>query len=152
MRHRVFGVILAGAMSLAATAAAGQSGAWEGPYVGAFAGTISFPSPIVGVQGGYAFEVADNVYLGPEVDAFYVTSTGMGAVSGTARLGLALSDAFEIYGRAGGFAFGNGDTGWLVGGGAEVKVTDSISLFGGVDRYDCGCVYNVARAGVQLSF
>lgn len=143
-------IALAAGLGLAATGV--QAGEWEGPYAGAFVGYLSFPSLITGVQGGYAFEVADGVYVGPEVDAFYIWNMGEGAASAAVRAGFELSEDVLIYGRAGVFAFTSGSTGWLAGGGAAIAVSDSVSIFAGADRYDCGCVYTVARGGVQLSF
>jgi len=150
MKFSVKSVLLSTALALAATAA--PAGEWEGAYAGTFLGHISFPSMIVGAQAGYAFEIDDGIYLGPEVDSFYIASTGALAGSATARLGAALSDEVLLYGRAGVFGFTGGTTGWLAGGGAEVSVGETMSLFAGADRYDCGCVYTVLRAGVQMRF
>jgi hypothetical protein len=150
MKQGVKTILLSTALALAATSA--QTGDWEGPYAGAFLGYISFPSMIAGAQAGYAFEIDEGIYLGPEVDSFYIASTGALAGSATARLGAALSDEVLLYGRVGVFGFTGGTTGWLAGGGAEVSLGDSMSLFAGADRYDCGCVYTVMRAGVQMKF
>ncbi|GGD34336.1 outer membrane protein [Sinisalibacter lacisalsi] len=150
MKPLIKTILLSSALALAATTA--PAGEWEGAYAGVFVGHISFPSVIAGTQAGYAFEVTDGIYLGPEVDAFYITSTGELAGSATARMGVELSDDLLVYGRGGVFAFSGGSTGWLAGGGAAVTVNDSLSLFAGADRYDCGCVFNVLRAGIQMNF
>jgi opacity protein-like surface antigen len=150
MKLKLKTILLSTALALAASTA--QAGEWEGPYAGAFLGYISFPSMIAGVQAGYAFEIDEGIYLGPEVDSFYIASTGALAGSATARLGVAVSDEVLLYGRAGVFGFSSGASGWLAGGGAEVSLTDRVSLFAGADRYDCGCVYTVVRAGVQMRF
>lgn len=143
-------LLLGAGLGLAVGAA--QAGDWEGPYAGAFAGWISSGGGVAGAQAGYAFEIGDGVYAGPEVDGFYIADMGEAAGSAALRIGVQLSEDILVYGRAGGFALTNGDTGWLIGGGAAAAVDDSVSVFAGADRYDCGCIYTVVRGGVQLKF
>jgi len=150
MRSNLAVTVLCAGLGLGAAAA--QAGDWAGPYAGAFAGWISTGGGVAGAQAGYAFEVGDGIYVGPEVDAFYIANMGEAAGSAAVRLAVELVDDVLVYGRVGGFALTNGDIGWLVGGGAAAQVSESVSVFAGVDRYDCGCVYTVIRGGAQIHF
>jgi len=108
---------------------------WSGPYVGAYGGAILFPpgDPIyqVGLQGGFNF-VRGRFLVGAEAYGEYRISSGFGnhwSAGVNGRVGAVLGERVLVYGEAGaGWAQPVGAV-WTAGGGVELGLRDSLSLF-----------------------
>lgn len=116
---------------------------WTGFYLGANAGgefTGENTNGVVGGVAGYNFEVTDGIVAGVEGRADYVFNGDFnaGEYLALARVGVTPTDAVLIYAAAGaGYrdTSNNGDSEggiYAVGAGAEVAVTDSVSVRGEV--------------------
>lgn len=112
---------------------------WEGGYIGAFAGGTGFVHSDntygqVGVRAGYNFLLSESILAGIEADAVYLNGTNgvFKQALASARLGFLATDSLWLYGRGGvGFeynSYGDSTAVYGVGIGAELAVTDSISL------------------------
>ncbi len=125
---------------------------WAGPYVGAYGGyTFGLLGPSAGAQAGYNF-VNGNFLTGVEVQAG--VAIGGPAFEGwtNGRVGAVLGSNFLLYGEAGIGMIGLGDQFlWAAGGGAEVALGRSVSLFAEAkvlgDFGDC-CAY-VGQGGLN---
>ena len=145
---------------------------WTGFYVGANAGaefTGENTNGVVGALAGYNFAVSDGIILGVEGRADYVFNGDFnaGEYLALARVGMTPTDSVLIYAAAGaGYRDtsndGNSEGGiYALGGGAEVAVTDAVSLRGevlgigflgdGLDG-DNGLAAAKATAGVLFHF
>ena len=146
-------LLLAAGLALAAPAA--QAADWEGPYVGAYAGTVNWNNFIVGAQAGYNFSIGDGVYAGVEADAFWVVGGTNYLGSASARLAFEAAPDVLLYGQLGLARSSNGFNYWLAGAGMEYAVTDEVSLRAGVERLDRfgppGAIW-VAKAGLTYRF
>jgi opacity protein-like surface antigen len=132
---------------------------WAGAYVGTFTNPVFRFNPWTfgflqsGVQVGYNF-VNGNLLFGIEgqVHALYTPSPFMfGAVEGvlTARLGAVIGEQTLAYAETGVlFSPATSTTVFLTGGGLEVGLGESVSLFGEAKAFFC-CG---TTRGIQFSF
>jgi outer membrane immunogenic protein len=168
-------------MAPAAAAVVAPTTSWAGPYVGANVGygwgTVTpggdLSGGMVGGQIGYNFYLSDNFVLGVQGDVDWANQTGAGATINwlgavTGHVGFAW-DAFMPY-VLGGVAFANNtmagttntQTGWTVGGGAEVMLADNLSAFAEYRYSDYGTASyggvnesltdNTVRVGLNFHF
>jgi hypothetical protein len=112
---------------------------WEGGFIGVFAGGTELVHSgntygQVGVRAGYNFLLSESILAGIEGDAVYLDGTNgvfkQALVS--ARLGFLATDSLWLYGRGGvGLeynSYGDSTSVYGVGIGAELAVTDQLSL------------------------
>jgi hypothetical protein len=137
-----------------------QSGAagfsWAGSYLGLYTGWLFTPLGTVdriGGQAGYNF-VRGRFLIGIEGHGGAIFTVGPGAaeVELSARLGAILRSRFLLYGEAGiGMVADQGT--YTFGGGVEVAVGDSFSLFAEAKRFGTfasGCCNNTVQLGLNF--
>jgi opacity protein-like surface antigen len=111
---------------------------WSGPYVGAIVGfnALGIAYPFDGVQFGYNFLFRGNMVAGIEVQTtHYMGPTPNVGASLNGRLGFVTGDRVLIYGEAGIGVWTVAPVGiFSLGGGVEIAVTSTASLFGEVKR------------------
>jgi outer membrane immunogenic protein len=145
---------------------------WTGFYVGANAGgefTGENTNGVVGALAGYNFAVTDGVVVGIEGRADYVFNDDFnaGEYLALARVGVTPTDSVLIYAAAGAGYRNTSNDGdseggiYAVGGGAELAVTESVSVRGEVLGIgflgdglngDNGLVAAKATTGVMFHF
>ena len=109
---------------------------WAGPYVGAYGGAFFELDPIsrefwvFGGQAGFNIRFGGATLAGVELRAGLIDDGGVvfeAALSG--RLGVVLGDKVLLYGEAGVWFVAPSVFLWTAGGGVEVGLSNSVSLF-----------------------
>jgi opacity protein-like surface antigen len=131
---------------------------WAGPYVGAYGGFVFGPGAIqAGAQAGYNF-VSGGFLGGIEIQAgVFAPIPGVTFEADlNARVGAVLGGNFLLYGEAGvGWLAAPGAFIYTFGGGAEVAVGTSVSLFGevkGLGAFGGGCCIITVQGGLNYHF
>lgn len=123
------------ALALAVSAGAVNATDWSGPSIGAYYGidVNGFGSNFYGVRGGYDWSNGNFVY-GGELD---IATNGSGSVlyQIDGRAGMAVGNSALIFATLGGLRAVSGNTLWEIGVGAEVALSDKISLRGDYQYY-----------------
>jgi hypothetical protein len=149
---------IAGAALLAATVASSAQAAGEGRVevrggIAWFNGFgASGSEAVIGVAGGYDFDLGDTVFAGVEGSADKVLATGSEVLWGVGgRLGAKVGDSTRLY-VAGGLGFGGGDTSPYGGVGVQQKFGGN--FYGKIEyrRYFDIIDVNTAAVGVGLTF
>lgn len=145
--------LLAAALGL--TASAAMAGDWAGGYVGAYGAYTDTSHFGIGTQLGYSFDLGGGFYAGPEADLLYIPDTSSEVGEINARFGYALTPDLLAYGTGGLATNFSGTNAWVIGGGFEYMMMDSLSLRVGGERYQTfggGVVNYVAKAGLAWHF
>jgi opacity protein-like surface antigen len=127
---------------------------WAGPYVGAYGGYLFGPNFFqIGGQAGYNF-VSGGFLGGAEIQAGAIIAGGV-AFEGNlnARIGAILGSNFLLYGEAGVGTFAFTTFTYTFGGGVEVGVGSSTSLFvetKGLGAFGGGCCAITVQTGVNF--
>ncbi len=122
---------------------------WEGPYIGAFVGYHS--APLIGGEIGYNFLPSEMLLVGVNASGF-LDSTGDSELWLDGRIG-GTFDQVALY-ASGGLGLYNLSTAlWRVGVGAEIAVTDSVTLNAqvGVDEV-IGALPTIPYANIGVRF
>ena len=110
--------------------AAVMASGWDGGYIGVDAGVYTPPTGVQGdVFAGVNMTVSESFLIGAEASVgIYNNLPGLGVeLTGSVRGGFIVSDAVLLYGKLGG-AYDFPGTRIFVGGGAEFKVMDSMTI------------------------
>lgn len=107
------------------------------PYVGTYAGTHTYQGNTFGVIGatiGVDTFVSDDVLIGLELDARrFQINPSFSELFFAGRIGYQFEDMALLYLRAGPGTFDFSQAIYTIGGGAEVSLTDHVSLRGQVE-------------------
>jgi opacity protein-like surface antigen len=135
--------------------AAAASFNWEGAYVGGFLGAYpTFGSATIGGEVGYNTVVNSNILLGVEGSGlFYLDGSGDSEFFVHGKAGVTL-DKVALYGISGIGTYNFGSiTLWDIGAGAEVALTDHLTLDGQLfGREEVGFVPDVPHIQVGLRY
>lgn len=126
---------------------------WAGAYAGAYGGAILGDAYQAGLQGGYNFTTGAFLYgveaqLGTAFSGGFVLEADLNG-----RAGLVFGDNFLGYGEAGvGYLGGGNGYIYTLGGGMEIAVGQSISIFGeakALGAFGAGFTGATVQAGIN---
>jgi len=124
---------------------------WDGGYVGIQGGVYTGPAVGTDIFVGGNMTVSESFLIGAEVGVGAFLAPGLGFdIYGDIRGGFIVGDNALIYGLVGAEFDAPGGAALFAGLGAEVKVTDSVSIRGQGLAYSDGTLG--AQAGVLFHF